>query len=210
MSQLLADTQALAGCYRYWRDGVCQTIEEPWQWRPTPQGSQLSGQRIVDGRPVLDILAEYRNGRCSEMTLRWGGDEETGLWHYQQQDDQLVWARDGEPPRHLKLPPDCLLFPLLRAATGPLLPRLAAAPCDLVLPRLHDPFAADFLQPVLSARHAVPSKNPDHFRYFGGEYGAAGSDYWLNPSGLVSRYLWSSPQGKWDVRLESAQQPGTP
>ena len=193
------------GTYRYWRDGALQAITEPWQLRRTPDGLVLKGQRLVDGKPALEIEAQYGGGLCSAMRLHWRGSDQDSRVHYRRCGETLEWRFDDDAGFQVfVLPQGCLLFPLLRAAAGPLVRKLADSPRSLVLPALHNPADSErFLRPLLSARRAVLlDGKAGHYRYYGGEYGEQGSDYWLDQQGLLLRYRWDSPQGVWEVRLE--------
>mgnify|MGYP000518893376 CR=1 FL=1 len=191
------------GVYRYWRDNARQAVEEPWTIGIDGAGWRLAGERQVDGRAVLRVEAHYRQGGCQAMALHWEGEGGPLRVHYRRDQQSLLWWRDNETPSRLTLPANCQLFPLLRAATGPLLPWLAGGRRTLALPDLHEPGTARFLAPRLSERHATGG--PEQFRYFGGEYGEAGSDYWLDPQGLVERYRWTAPDGLWEVHLEETR-----
>jgi hypothetical protein len=73
----------------------------------------------------------------------------------------------------------------------------------VVLPDIRNPDGAWFLHPLRSPRHAVAGdQGPRHYRYYGGEYGEAGADYWLDADGFVARYRWVAPDGAWEVELE--------
>ena len=201
------------GIYRYWRDGALQDISEPWQWQRVGDHQVLRGQRCVAGQPLLDIEATYEGAECRQLRLRWGPHSagEAQTLHYVCREPSLHWRREGDAAdQTLPLPAGSLLFPLLRAAAGPLLLRLARAPATVVVPCLRDPAdAARFLTPRLSERHAVlideDAATGRHYRYYGGEYGEAGSDYWLGADNRLLRYRWDSPQGVWEVRLEAGE-----
>ncbi len=199
-----------SGEYHYWLNGERQTIREPWQLLHTGSGSQLRGQRMVAEQVLLDIDAQYHGAKCVALQLNWKpGKPGCRSFRYQLQGDSLLWQQADEPARHrFQLPPDSLLFPLLRAATGPILRHLTLAPRSLVLPCLRDPDdSRQFLRPLLSARSAESAgtapNGERHYRYFGGEYGKAGSDYWLTAQGLVQRYRWQTPQADWEAHLDS-------
>ena len=209
-----------SGNYRYNLDGVEQPIEEPWQLIQTDSGLILQGRRIVNGIALLTVDARFKNGAWQQMSLHWAGNgagDDPGQHYrleYRLANNELAWAHAGKSEQRFALPDNTLLFPLLRAASGSLLSQLAAKPQTLVLPCLRDPQdQAAFLRPIMSQRRAEYVQQLDddttHFRYYGGEYGEAGSDYWLNRQGLLQRYVWQSPHGCWDVQLKDYQAPDT-
>jgi hypothetical protein len=199
------------GRYRYERDGGPTGISEPWQLERLESGCRLRGQRLIDGQPLLEVEAHFQSGRCTEMRLQWqpSGEGVPRVLRYRHRETVLEWCEEGGcMPQFLQLPADCLMFPLLRAAAGPLVEQLARASRWVVLPSLHDPQdTATFLRPLLSQRRAERVDSGPaalrHYRYFGGEYGEAGSDYWLDAHGILQRYRWLSPHGAWEVRNES-------
>lgn len=192
----------MKGIYRYWRDGLPQEVLEPWQLRRDAEGLVLRGQRQIAGHLALEVEARYLNHTCTGLRLAWYSETSSRVVHYRMQEGALQWRFDAEPAMQtLALPAGTLLFPLLRAASGPLLGALVAAPRTLVLPNIRNPAQEDYLRPLLSERRAV-LQSPQHYRYYGGEYGDAGADYWLDENGMVSRYHWQSPRGEWEARLE--------
>lgn len=201
------------GTYRYWRDGALQPIVEPWTLRRGLDGSVLlRGRRQMEGAPLLDIEADYAGAHCTGMRLRWhpAPPDEPRTAHYRLDGAALHW-RFADAARYppQTLPANTLLFPLLRAATGPLLSQLDGAPRTVVLPSLRDPAGSDgFLRPLLSERRAlengVDAEGLRRIRFLGGEYGETGADCALGPEGLMRHYRWESPNGVWDVRLEDA------
>lgn len=201
-------SEVARGTYRYWKDSVAQDIEEPWRILRTGDRWQLRGERRVNGSTLLAVDACYDGGQCTALELRWSGDRQRHR-HYRLHDERVQWREDGSLAwRTQVLPPGALLFPLLRAASGPILQALLERPRTIVLPSLRDPAAANFLEPELSLRHAqrhADSADGTHCRYFGGEYGEAGADYWLAADGLVTRYRWASAQGLWEVRLADSE-----
>ena len=192
------------GVYRYWRDGLPQGVTEPWQLDQMARGWTLRGQRVLDGRPALAVEADYQGSRCTQMRVTWHRAEKPLTAHYRLRDSRLEWRT--QEPQTLALPPQHHLFPLLRAASGPLLQTLTGGPQCVVVPNIRDTKQQEFLHPLLSERHAeCLGKDKEwgkFYRYYGGEYGATGADYWLDESGLVTRYCWESSQGLWEVRLE--------
>lgn len=197
-----------SGTYRYWKDGAAQDIEEPWQLVRDGEAARLTGERRVGGAAVLSVTARYEGPACTALELRWSGERPRHR-HYRLHDSCAQWREDGAMAwRTLVLPPDTLLYPLLRAASGPILQALLEKPRTIVLPSLRDPAAPGFLEPELSARYArrfAESEEGVHCRYFGGEYGEAGADYWLAADGLVTRYCWASANGLWEVRLADSE-----
>lgn len=190
-----------AGTYHYWLDGQQQTIIEPWEWVREGESASLKGQRIVDAHVLLNIRALYEKAQCTDLQLSWQGSGRIQHWRYRIQQEQLLWACQGGPDGTLELPGGCRLFPLLRAATGLLLPQLQVESASIVLPDIRQaPGQPGFLHPHISPRRAERI-NEQHWRYYGGEYGEPGSDYWLDEDGLVRAYRWDSPQGRWDVTL---------
>lgn len=177
----------MRGVYRYWRDGKMQDVVEPWELVRNAEGWLLTGQRKVNGQTALGVEAQYLGPLCTAMRLTW---------------------LSNKPARHAELQAteDALLFPLLRAAAGPLLPLLAGGPRTVLLPDIRDPRSAGFLEPLRSVRHArLLDEHSWHYRYYGGEYGEAGADYWLDARGVLARYRWASPQGEWEARLQDFQ-----
>ncbi len=201
------------GCYRYALGGESQPIREPWQLHASDTGLQLTGQRLIDEHAALDVQAEFSGQQCRSLHMRWQAraqDHARFLSYRMRVDQQLNWQEDDQPTCTMALPPGTRLFALLRGATGVLLPQLTQTDSQVVLPNLRQPNDYDrFLTPLLSKRRAEPQGGPrlglQHFRYFGGEYGNAGSDYWVDMHGLVQRYCWDTPQGEWTVELEDFQ-----
>lgn len=192
------------GTYRYWRDGVAQDVAEPWSVTASGAGLVLRGQRIAGGRPLLDVTARYGDGACNEFMVAWQpGGAGARTVRYRREGALLEWSEGEAAPQRESLAGASLLFPLLRAATGALLVELARGPRGVVLPDIRNPRDAGFLRPLRSQRRAATgSDGPGHYRYYGGEYGEAGADYWLDADGFVTRYRWDSPQGCWEVRRE--------
>lgn len=199
------------GDYSYTFSGVPQAVGEPWTLMRTGSGFVLQGVRLLKGTPTLVVEAEYERTSCTAMRVEWLGMGEPRTVHYRLVDGELDWRDGGRSPQRVSLPPGCLMFPLLRAGTGPLLRELAMARRAVVMPDLRAPRSAQFLTPLLSERRAErpAGAGGSHYRYFGGEYGEDGSDWWVDSHGIVSRYTWATPQGDWDVRLENlAADPG--
>ena len=194
-----------SGHYRYSCDGQPQAIQEPWQLFRLEDQFILQGQRQVDNGPDFSVLAEYSNKRrCVQFLLDWSDKNNTQRLHYQHdlQADSLRWRRAGESWHSQSLTSGSLLFPLLRAAAGPLVRELSLGPRDTIVPSLHTPDQPDdFLSPRRSLRHCEAQSSEGHYRYFGGEYGQSGADYWLNPRGILSAYHWQSAHGLWEVAL---------
>lgn len=196
------------GVYRYRCDGRESDITEPWRLVRHGEQLRLLGRRLDGSRVLLEVDARYRGDRC--VALRLAADTPTGRrrLQYRRDDEGLSWFESGAPAAtHVALPADAVLFPLLRAATGPLLRTLAVGPCELVLPDLRNPAdAGAFLRPLRSLRRVTQvgaDAQGSHLRFFGGEYGELGADYWIGADGVVQRYQWSSPHGVWDVRLDA-------
>jgi hypothetical protein len=207
---------AAHGVYRYWRDAALTDIREPWRLESTGQGWRLHGQRLDADRVLLQIEARGHGAACSELTVRWRPQDDASRQtvHYRLDDGILLWRTlDSDQVHREPLPDGCRLFPLLRVATGALLPDLAVAPGWLVLPSLRDPQdRIGFLRPLLSRRSAehcgVDDQGIRHFRYYGGEYGDTGCDCWVDAHGLLRRYCWDSPQGTWTVALDDTDATG--
>lgn len=208
-------TELAHGDYSYSLNGVRQAISEPWTLTHSAGGLALRGQRIVDGRVMLDIDARYRAGRCVEMKLAWDRDAMSTARHahYRLPAETLNWQLDGKD-HALTLPANCLLFPLLRAAAGPLLRLLRPSPRPVLVPCIRDPAdTALFLQPLLSQRRVVEFDSLDErvsqLRYYGGEYGDGGCDCWIDEHDLIQRYTWNSTAGLWEIQLiDAAVAPG--
>lgn len=198
------------GRYRYSRDDQPQPVVEPWSLHRAGGALLLRGQRIVDGRSLLEISARYRGRRCEQFKLHWHGALPRSA-EYQLQQGELRWkpapddAWASAPEAHCSL-----LFPLLRAAAGPLLGLLAGQPAKVCVPDIRDPDLTDqFLRPLCSQRRAELLEGADgaarHYRYYGGEYGDAGADYWVDGHELLTRYRWAAPNGRWEVVLEELE-----
>lgn len=205
MSECLAK-----GRYDYWKDDTQQPVVEPWQLLKDANRLTLSGQRIVDGVTLLDVLATYQSGLCNSMMLNWQStsNEPAQTWRYWLLENELHYRPPhSDVDQIFSLRSGSLLFPLIRPAAGPLVRQLAQGETQVVLPCLRDPSdTQNFLHPITSARQTVATKSSaenelQHFRYFGGEYGKTGADYWLNSDQLLDRYLWESNAGRWEVRL---------
>lgn len=193
------------GSYHYSLDRKAQEVGEPWTLTQVEGGWRLEGQRLVKGKPALNIEADYAGSHCVALKLQWHGSNATQIVHYKIADDTLEWRLGDGSPQEFMLPPGCLMFPLLRAGTGPLLRELVKGPRCVLMPDMRAPRSPQFLKPLLSDRRAEQPAGPggSRYRYFGGEYGDAGSDWWLGQHGLVTQYTWETPQGTWDVRLDS-------
>lgn len=204
-----------SGIYRYWLDGRLQPIFEPWSLDRQPQGALLlRGSRHRAGASVFDMEADYDGAICTSLSMIWHRPAAARPLsvHYRRVGALLEYSFADQPQSHtLALAAENLLFPLLRAATGPLLPLLQGGR-SLALPDLRDPTAGSppLLHPLLSERHSemlgTEADGLQHWRYYGGEYGDAGCDCWLGPHHLLHRYRWASPHGVWDVRLEALEQ----
>lgn len=196
------------GEYSYWRDGERQDVREPWRLQATANGLHLWGERRVNGQTALEVDADYEGLHCRALRLSWQDRDGARTAQYEHRGEVLHWQVEGEPPTPpLAVPSGCALFPLLRAAAGPLVRQLLASPRSVVVPNIRATAQrAERLQPLLSTRHAVlqaqDAQGGQHYRYYGGEYGDAGSDYWLDARGLLQRYSWDSAQGLWEARLE--------
>lgn len=195
------------GSYFYSRDGERQLISEPWTLSADAGRLRLQGQRLVNGKTALEVDAEYDNLRCISMHVCWHGAPEVRKVHYQRSGDSLHWQMEGaEQPHTAALPPDGELFPLLRAGAGPLVKLLMRSARAVTVPDIRATAGAgELLAPLHSRRHAVlqrEDENGQHCRYYGGEYGDVGSDYWLDKRGLLQRYRWASAQGEWEAQLE--------
>lgn len=117
-------TLLASGTYRYRLDGALQPIEEPWTFHRIDHRMRLHGQRVIDGNPLLEVDADYDGSICKAMHVRWQAapPQEIRYWHV---GEHFEWQRKGEPgAQFIDVPPDSLMFPLLRAATGLLLPQL--------------------------------------------------------------------------------------
>jgi hypothetical protein len=87
-----------------------------------------------------------------------------------------------------------------------LIERLAGNPGTVIVPWLRDPRQAEhLLLPLPSQRSATPLETDEgsgrRYRYRGGEYGEDGAECWLDETGLLLRYCWSTIDGRWEVRL---------
>lgn len=196
------------GNYRYWRDGEPQPIDEPWSLHQRGETRRLVGERRRSGQPLMRVEAERRDGDWLSLAVDWAAEPALGVaWSVQ--GDALCWRRRNGEAGERSLPPGTQLFPLLRAAAGPLLRALLARPATVAVPALHDPGDRQaFLLPILSRRSAEQLGDDDalgaHLRYRGGEYGEDGSDYWLRHGDLVQRYRWQASDGCWEVALTDA------
>lgn len=190
-----------AGSYGYRLDGEVQPVTEPWVLSRDGAGLRLRGERRRHGRPLLRVDARFERARCVQLSVDWLA-EGPRRFEYALQAGFVDW-RSGDAAGAVAVPRGTLLFPLLRAATGPLLLVLARAPASVVVPSLHDPSSAQFLRPEATPRRAELCG--DRYRYRGGEYGDDGCECALDERGFLTRYLWTSAQGTWDVRLEAFQ-----
>jgi hypothetical protein len=202
-------TELARGTYRYARDGVPQAISEPWQLRQTPQGVALLGRREIGGESVLEVEAGFARARCTSLTAYWKRQHAplARSVRYQLVGETLHWRSHGsDSTQIMPLPGGCVLFPLLRAAAGPLIRQLSQQPGWVVLPNINDSTGPPLLHPTLSQRQATTLDRDlalgDRFRYVGGEYAQTGADYWLDRHAIVQRYVWDAPHGRWDVHLE--------
>lgn len=204
-------TLLASGEYGYWCDGVRQDVREPWRLQATAAGLHLWGQRWVNGQAALEVDADYEGLHCRALRLRAQDREGLRSVQYQHRDDTLHWQLEGDlHSQKLIVPAGCALFPLLRVAAGPLQQLLLAAQRSVAVPNIRATAAStERLQALLSKRHAVlqaqDAQGEQHCRYYGGEYGEAGADYWLDARGLLQRYRWASAQGTWEARLEALE-----
>lgn len=196
-----------SGDYSYWRDGERQAISEPWSLSVGDLGLHLHGQRLLDGKLVLEVAADYQGRHCLGMALTWFAASTTRSVIYEMRGETLQWRLDDATDSRIQpLPQGCELFPLLRVAAGPLVQQLLELRRAVVVPNIR-PNASEqeLLSPLMSERHAsLLGHNGEerHCRYYGGEYGTAGSEYWLDARGLLQRYRWESDHGIWEARLE--------
>lgn len=195
------------GRYLYSRDGQRQPVIEPWSLQQVDGALLLSGQRIVDGVSLLEVSARYRGRRCEQFVVHWNGAVPRHA-EYQLHQGGLRWKPAAQAAWQAAPEADgSLLFPLIRAAAGPLLPLLEAQPRGVCVPDIRDPDQAQqFLRPLVSQRRAELIEGADgaarQYRYYGGEYGDAGADYWVDSHELLTRYQWVSTSGSWEVVLE--------
>lgn len=199
------------GEYSYWRDNQRQPVREPWSLHRVEGGLHLSGQRLAQDRLLLQVDARWHDGAWRSMQLDWHHGTHAERVDYVLHDDGLHWRRaPAVAARVLAVPPDTALFPLLRVAAGPLLRRLLRGETPVLVPDIRaDANDEQRLQPLLSQRRAdLRSQDAQGLRcrYYGGEYGDTGADYWLDAQDLLQRYRWVSTRGIWEVRLEQLQQ----
>lgn len=207
-------TLARHGTYHYWKDGIRQPVREPWALQTTPQGAWLRGERWVADQLVLAVGARFRAGRCESFDVIFHRSPEAKplTASYQVEGDCLRWRReDAESPGtstegQQPFGEQHHLFPLLRAATGMLIEQLSEGPGTVIVPWLREPpHAPQLLLPLESQRSAILLEGEDRgsrrYRYCGGEYGDEGVDCWLDATGLLQRYRWSTAGGLWEVRL---------
>ncbi len=201
-----ARARLAAGCSHYHRDGAASGISEPGSLCFEGGHLVLRGRRLLHGRCLLEVTADFRGPLCTRMLVTLGEPAGVPPFLGFEAEGRLVCRRGDDALRSLALPRGCLLFPLLRAATGALLAQLERAPRWIVVPALQTPQAAQLLRPRLSRRHVKPlddtADGARRLRYFGGEYGRAGAEHRLDADGLLAAYRWPSPQGLWEVRLE--------
>lgn len=191
------------GAYRYWRDGQPQNVREPWELERTRGSQRLQGSRIVDGRCVLEVKAEWRDGAWVSMDVRCQGATGERSAEYRVFGTELHWLTHGSSGV-VQLPPGAHLFPLLRAAMGPLVAALARASAPVIVPDIRDLSAPSALEPSITARRAELLGVRDgerHLRCYGGEYGDEGADCWLDDADRLLRYRWASSAGVWEARL---------
>lgn len=199
-----------AGVYHYWLDDQLQPIVEPWHVAAEDAGVVLRGERRIGDASVLAVEARYRDELCTEFSVRWHSAARQAGALYRLAGQQLMWRLESSAIwQTLELPAGALLFPLLRAATGALLPLLAQAERAVVVPCIRDPQSADLFTPLVSLRRTqllgIEAGNLRRYRYFGGEYGEDGADYWCSAAGWVTAYHWTSAQGRWKVALSLAE-----
>lgn len=201
-------TEVARGDYHYWRDEKSRGITEPWSLSSKGDALILKGKRIMNKSVLLEIEAHFTEGGWHDLIVSWmPGTPGSRRFEYHLRGDKLEWLEQGVGSKHTeKVPARSLLFPLLRGASGPLLQSLAKRPATVILPTLGSPpDSAAFLQPMHSPRRATLEGAHDttgiHYRYYGGEYGETGSDFWVTRTGIVDRYKWKAADGEWDVRL---------
>ena len=194
-------TTLCSGHYSYRLNGKPQAIAEPWQIT-SDNGLFLSGQRSVDQLGSLLVRAHYAAARCIAAEFEWAQDGLRKRARYWLDGKSWMWSRDNQPALSAGADDSALLFPLLRAATGPLLSQLDSQPRQVLVPSLHDPSDSNSaFTPVLSMRWLEPI-GPSYWRYLGGEYGHTGCVCELNAEHLLKAYHWDSPNGSGDVILD--------
>ncbi len=194
-------TPLASGLYSYQRDGQPQPIREPWQLEEDG-GLILAGQRDVENLGSLKVRARYAGPRCVAADIEWSQADIRTSARYWLEGKTWHWSRAEQTPEAIAQSEGALLFPLLRAATGPLMSHLDTQPRRVLVPALHNPGDPDSaFKPVLSMRR-IELLGPSYWRYLGGEYGETGCVCELTPEGLLKAYHWDSAHGSWDVMLE--------
>jgi hypothetical protein len=213
-----------AGEYRYLLNGGTTAITETWARQIFPGGRQRITSRrnapgveitvdaIVDKGLVLSCLITWQSGDASiQADYAW---RESAL--------ECRRTREGAPPEEQAIVCDQagprLLFPLMRAFTGPLISRLLDndGTGQVFVPDISRPGDPEMLlRPRVSQRHAnildvgakldidgmaVPCRLCE---YTGEQYGA-GSRFWLGEDETLLRYQWQQGSAQhWDVWLRT-------
>jgi len=213
-----------SGRYEYRLNGEPTAIRETWTREKLADSLQRwSSTRHAPG-VELSVQASVRDGGLCTFEVCW---QATGAGairaHYALTDDYLRYQRwqAGVPSaiEEIPLPREgvCVLSPLMRIFTGPVIARLLQAGGEgtVIVPAIGEPEnTAALLRPQISQRQArvlqaqaqleleTVSRACRVCEYQGDQY-AAGTQFWLDEDDRLLRYTWQqSPAQFWDVRLK--------
>ena len=213
-----------SGSYEYLLNGEITSIVETWA-RERQSGSQ---QRWCSSRQApgveLSVQASVSDGGVRAFDVSWQAAGAAAIRaHFALHDDHLRYERLQEDVpvsiEEIPLPGAgiCVLSPLMRVFTGPVIARLLCAGGEgtVILPAIGETEdAQSLLRPQISQRQArvlqpqaqLQLETGSHScrvcEYQGDQY-AAGTQFWLDEDDLLLRYTWQqSPAQFWDVRLK--------
>lgn len=213
-----------SGSYEYLLNGEATPIGESWTRETLADSLQRwSSTRNAPG-VELSVQASVRDGSVHAFEVTWqAAGADTIRAHYALTDDYLRYQRwqAGVPVgiEEIPLPREgvCVLSPLMRIFTGPVIARLLQAGGEgtVIVPAIGEPEnTAALLRPQISQRQArvlqaqaqleleTVSRACRVCEYQGDQY-AAGTQFWLDEDDRLLRYTWQqSPAQFWDVRLK--------
>ncbi len=201
----------MRGQYVYYCNGKRADIAETWEISPAPPGRIIRSQRLASGT-TLSVHAVETDGHLTQFDVRYRTDADDIQADYalQEQAIHLQRTQNGRTIQHqVSLSSVFIAAPLLRVFMGAVILRLAQfnAPALVLVPWLFNPAQTGrLLMPHFDTRRAVLlARHPDAdlYQYLGEQYDED-ARFWVNASGLLTRYTWQQGNQHWDVRLHAA------
>ena len=190
--------RAMSGRYVYTLGGEPTDIKESFIVTPAGDGCfDIHGKRSAGDGPRLAVEGRLEQGILVKADFAW--TDEAGRVEAQFDAAGPAWRVKGRP---VQIPPDGLVFGLLRVFTGPLLLAILArgGRAGVVAPQL-DASRGLLLEPAFSSREAEVQGGV--VLYVGGPYAEA-AECRIRPDGLLESYDWTQPgMGAWRVELEA-------